>query len=415
MDRYIYSIILVILSLTFLFEVSLSILNYKNRTAPIPEEVNDVYDQNDYRKWLRYSMENFRVNLIAKTISFLIIVLMFLFNGFIWVYNLIKNTTDSVYINTLLFIGIYFIIDFIIGILFSYYKRFYIEERFGFNKSTILTFVLDKLKSLILTMLIGGGLVLLLSYFYYNVKNIFNLFALAWGVIITLIILVNMVYVKFIPLFNKLSALEDGDLKDKIIEFAESVGYEVTKISVIDASKRSTKLNAFFTGMGKYKQVVLYDTLLDKMTENQIVSILAHEIGHGKKNHLIKNLLLSTVTITMYLGILLFAVKSEYLSNAFGFASPNFGFGLIIFMILISPVSILVGIITNSLSRKFEYEADHYAAIHGYEIEMKASLKVLARENYSNLKPHPFYVWLKYTHPPIASRIRAMKNNHKKN
>ncbi|QVK18479.1 M48 family metallopeptidase [Mycoplasmatota bacterium] len=401
-------VILSLIVLTFLFDAWLSILNYRNKDAEIPEEVKDVYDQDAYQKWLQYNMENFRLSMISRTIRLIIIISLLIFRVFPIFNDIAIDLTNSIHLQTLIFLGIYFIIDFVIGIFFSYYKQFTIEEKYGFNKSTKKTFVFDKIKVLILSIIFGGGLIYLLSLLYHNVGDLFYIYA--WISIVVIILIINLLYVKLIvPIFNKLRPLDEGELKDKIINFANKVGYEITKISIIDASKRSTKLNAFFSGFGKFKQVVLYDTLIEKMNSDQIVSVLAHEIGHAKHKHIIKNIFIMMITISLYLAVLLFSVKSDSVSTAFGFDNAHFGFGLIIFMLLISPISIILEAIVSRISRKFEYVADHYASVNGYKVEMQEALKILGRENYDNLTPHPLFVALKYSHPPIAYRIRAIR------
>lgn len=401
-------LILILIVITFLFDAWLSILNYRNKGAEIPNEVKDVYDQDAYQNWLQYNMENFRLSMVSRTVRLVIMLSLLTIRVFPIFYEFAGDISNSIHVQTLIFLGIYFIIDFVVGLLFSYYTQFSIEERYGFNKSTKKIFILDKIKGLILSIGLGGGLVYLLSLLYHNVENMFYLYS--WLLIIIIILFINLFYVKLIvPIFNKLTPLEDGELKDKIISFAEKVGYEITKISIIDASKRSTKLNAFFSGFGKFKQVVLYDTLIEKMSSDQIVSVLAHEIGHAKHKHIIKNIFIMMLNLSLFLALLLFSVKSDSLSTAFGFNNANFGFGLIIFMLLMSPISILIEAIESRISRKFEYEADHYAAVNGFKAEMQEALKILGRENYDNLTPHPLFVAMKYSHPPIAYRIRAIR------
>lgn len=234
-------------------------------------------------------------------------------------------------------------------------------------------------------------------------------FLYSFLLIVTLELLLNILYLKlFLPLFNKLTPLEDGEFKTEIEALANKVGYEVKKISIMDASKRSTKLNAFFTGFGKLKHIVLFDTLIDKLTTKQVLTVLAHEIGHAKKKHTLINLFMSFITISLYILVLNLCVQDKSISTAFGFEDSNFGFGMLIFYYLMMPISIITGAILNPIYRKFEYDADYYAAVNTSKEDYIEALKILARENFANLTPHPFYVQLKYTHPPIAYRIRAV-------
>lgn len=409
METFIFILVISTLLLTFVFDMWLSILNYQNRNAEIPDEVKDVYNHDEYKKWLSYNMENNRIAFISKPLNFLLFVLFLMFGLFPLFNNIAVNLTESVHYQTLIFLGIFYIIDFIIGIFFSYYSKFHIEEKYGFNKSTVKTFVVDKIKSFILTIILGGGLILLLTTLFYNAGDMFYLYS--WISILSILIFINMFYVKlFVPLFNKLQPLEDGELKNKIMLFAKKVGYEITKVNVMDASRRTSKLNAFFSGFGKFKQIVLFDTLCEKMNDEQIISVLAHEIGHSKHKHILKNIFILMINISIYLFLLLFALKSSALSMAFGFNEANFGFGIIIFVILISPLSIMIGAILNRISRKFEYQADYFTAVNGYKNDLEDSLKILARENFANLTPHPLFVAIKYSHPPIAFRIRAIRN-----
>lgn len=408
MESFIVVLVISLLVGVFGFNLWMSILNYKNRTAPIPEIVSDVYDKEEYNKWLEYNMENYRFGLI-QSIFDIVINLILLLSGLLVLFKDISEGISGILdIQILIFFGIYFLISFFFGLFFSYYSKFSIEERYGFNKSTKKTFIIDKIKSLILTIVFGGGLIFLLSTLFYRLEDWF--FISAWASLVAIMLFVSMFYVKLIvPMFNKLTPLEDGELKEKINKFGTEVGYEVTKISVIDASKRSTKLNAYFSGLGKMKQVVLYDTLIEKMSPDEIVAVLAHEIGHSKHKHIYTGIIQSVLMISINLGVLLFTLKSPVLSTAFGFDDVHFGFGIIVFSILLSPVSILLGAISSGISRKHEYQADKYAVDHGFKGPMMSALKVLSKENFSNLTPHPIYVKLTYSHPPIASRLEAIE------
>ena len=408
MDTFIIILIVSLILGSFSFKLWISILNYNNRTAPIPEIISDIYAEEEYNKWLKYSMENYRLSLI-ETIFGIIISLVLLLSGLFVVFkDISEDLSNDLSIQILLFLGIYFLVTYFFEIFFSYYSKFSIEERYGFNKSTKKTFIIDKIKGFILTIIFGGGLIYLLFTLFDSLGNWF--FITAWLSLVAIMLFVNMFYVKLIvPLFNKLRPLEDGELKDKINAFGNKVGYEVTKISVIDASKRSTKLNAYFSGLGKMKQVVLYDTLIEKMSPDEIVAVLAHEIGHSKHKHIYSGIIQTAIIISINLGVLLFTLKSPELSTAFGFDDVHFGFGIIIFGVLLSPISIIIEAITSGISRKHEYQADKYAVVHGYKVPMMTALKTLSKENFSNLTPHPLYVKLTYSHPPVADRLRAIK------
>jgi STE24 endopeptidase len=349
--------------------------------------------------------------MISNIISFIITIALLVFDVFPLIYEFTGNINNhDIFFQTLLFLGIYFLIDYIIGIFISYYFQFSIEERYGFNKTTLKIFIIDKIKGLLLGIIFGGGIIYLLTLAF-NYMTPLKFFLNAWIGVVIFVLLMNILYTKiFVKLFNKLTPLADGELKDIIINFSKSVGYEVRKISVMDASKRTTKLNASFSGFGRFKQVILFDNLLEKMSPDEILSVLAHEIGHSQKKHIIKNLLISIINLSVYLLIIAFTSTYNELSVAFGFEGANIGFGIILFLFIMEPISIIENMILNHISRKFEYEADNYAAINTNKESMINALKVLARENYSNLNPHPLYVAIKYSHPPVAYRIRAINN-----
>jgi len=408
METLILIIVYTVVIGSFIFNTWLAMLNYKHRNEPIPEEVQDVYDTDKYKKWLEYNMENHRFSMIVRTINFIIFVLMLSLGIFVWFDDLAVSISSSIRIQTLLFLGFYFLLSFIVGIFTSYYDTFKIEEKYGFNKATKKTFFMDKVKSLILTIIFGGGLVYLILVIFKYAGNLFFLYT--WLALVVIFVLTNILYVRLIvPMFNKLTPLEDGELKDAINAFAKKVGYEVAQISVIDASKRSSRLNAYFTGFGKLKKIVLYDTLIEKMSTDEIVSVLAHEIGHNKYKHIWFNMIQMTLTLLVYIGVFVLVLQNEVFSTAFGFTESNFGFSLILFAVLLEPIGVLLGLVSATFSRKHEYQADAYSAVQYSPLSMESSLKVLGRENFSNLTPHPLYVKLTYSHPPITDRIKAIR------
>ena len=408
METFIFILIITLIITSFSFNLWLSILNYKHRLETIPEVVSNIYDEKEYNTWLSYTMENYRFGLISSFVNLVLILLYLFFGVFPYFDSIAIGLSGNIHVQ--IFLGIYYFIGFFIQIFFSYYNHFSIEERYGFNKTTKKTFIIDNIKALILSIIFGGGLIHLLSTLYFNVGSMFYLYA--WLSIVAILMFVNLFYVKLIvPMFNKLRPLEDGELKEGIEKFAKEAGYAVNKVSVIDASKRSTKLNAYFSGLGKMKQVVLYDTLIAKMSTEEIVAVLAHEIGHSKHKHIVSGMIQSIIVISLYLGVLLFTLNTPVISTAFGFADTHFGFGIIIFSVLLSPIAILIGIITSGISRKHEYQADEFARKYGFGIHLENALRVLTKENFSNLTPHPLYVKLTYSHPPVADRIMAIRKN----
>ena len=392
----------------FIFQFWLSRLNYNNRNAELPEEVKGVYNEDEYKKWLEYYMENHRFSKITSIVNIIIFLGLLVFRVFPLFGELSEGVSSNFHIQTLVFLGLYFLISFVIGIPFSYYDTFVIEEKYGFNKATKKTFIFDKIKSLLLTIILGGGLVYLITVLFEHAGNLF--YILTWASLIVIILLIQVLYVRvFIPIFNKLTPLDDGELKDMIHEFANKVGYEVTKISVMDASKRSSRLNAFFVGFGRFKQIVLYDTLIEKMNNEEILAVLAHEIGHNKHKHIIFNLAQTAVTLSIYMGALWLVISNPEFSTAFGFEGLNFGFSLILFTVLLEPISVVLGLLTSYISRRHEFQADRFAASNFKKEPMESALKVLVKENFSHLTPHPLYVKLLYSHPPVYQRIRAIR------
>ena len=409
METFIVILIYSLLVINIGFNIFLSVLNYKNRNAKIPEELEDVYDMEKYCDWKNYYLENFRLEVISKVVSFLIIVLFLSLNIFNYIFDLIKTLSTNQSLQALLVIGFYFLIDFLIDIGFSYYSTFVIESKYGFNKMTYKTFILDKVKTLILTIVLGGGAIYGIVQLYLSSGNLF--FFIAWGSAIAIMLFINLTYTKiFVPLFNKLTPMEDSPLKDKIYKFAEKVGYEISKISVMDASRRTTKLNAYFSGFGKVKRIVLYDTLIDKMSDEEIIAVLAHEIGHNKHKHIIFNLVQSILMLSIYILGIMFFLDNEIFSLAFNFSEISYGFNLILYVIMLSIFTLLLNLPLSYFSRKFEYQADAYAANnYSGDILIKA-LKILSRENFSNLTPHPLYVKFYYSHPPLKQRVEHIKS-----
>ncbi len=399
-----------IIVLNYLLTTGLSILNYSYKDKEVPKEVQGIYDEKDYKKWHSYFMENFRFGMITRTVYMLVTVILLATKVYHQFFTFSESLTQNEYSQLGIFLLLYYFIGFILGIFTSYYDKFTIEEKYGFNKSTKKTFVVDKVKALILVITFGGGLAMGIFALYRTFQDQLALFLLfSWLGIIFIIIVVNMIYVKVLmPIFNKVTALEEGELKDAINHFAEGVGYTVSKISVIDASKRSTKLNAMFTGFGKFKHIILFDTLIEKMSTEEIVAVLAHEIGHNKHKHIITSMGTTFIQFGLFLGLLVLTLttKSIYLDS--GFEAIFFGYGLIIFLELVSAIDIVFAPFLNAMIRRGEYQADHYASTKYNKESMISALRLLSKENFSNLTPHPLFVKIRYSHPPVYQRIRAI-------
>ncbi|WP_417558036.1 M48 family metallopeptidase [Mesoflavibacter zeaxanthinifaciens] len=403
-----FYIIIAIISINFIIDKILDALNAKHYNDQLPEELQDVYDEDEYKKSQRYKATNYRFGILTSTFSFVLTLAFFFLDGFAFVDQLARQITNHNILVTLIFFGIIMIGSDILTTPFSYYKTFVIEEQFGFNKTTKTTFILDKIKGWLMTIIVGGIILGIITWFYHTTKDLFWIYA--WILVSVFTIFINLFYSRLIvPIFNKQTPLEEGSLRDSISKYAESVGFNLDKIFIIDGSKRSTKANAYFSGFGNEKRVTLYDTLVNDLDEDEIVAVLAHEVGHYKKKHIIFNLFSSILLTGLTLFILSLLIDNPVLSEALGVQETSFHIGLIAFGILYSPLSEITGLIMNWFSRKFEYQADDYAK-NTYKAEpLITSLKKLSKNSLSNLTPHPAYVFMHYSHPTLLERIKNLK------
>ena len=403
-----FNILITIIVLNFLKD---SILDYLNSTffnKEIPVILSDIYDEKKYLKSQEYKKIQYRFSRIFNIYSFLILMLFFYLDGFLIVDNFSRSLFESELVISLSFFAIIYFGNDILRIPFSLCNTFIIEEKFGFNKTSIKTFINDKLKSWLLTILFGGGII---SFIIFQFESIGQKFwIVAWIFISALTVLINGLYTQVIvPLFNKQTKLEDGELKSEIEKYSKKVGFNLSNIFVIDGSKRSTKANAYFSGFGKQKRVTLFDTLINKLNKEQIVAVIAHEIGHYKKNHIIFNLLFSIIQTGIMLYILSLLIYMPIFSEALNIENHSFHIALVTFSILYTPISEISSIIFNLFSRKFEYEADEYADKSFDGKYLIQALKVLTKDSLSNLTPHPKYVWWHYSHPTLLERINQLQ------
>lgn len=404
----VFNIIIAFIVISFAVDQFLDWLNAKHFDDPIPKELADVYDAETYRKSQEYKKVNAKFSTLTSSFMLVVTLLFFFLDGFAFVDQIARSISDNEIIVGLIFFGIIMLGSDILTTPFSYYKTFVIEERFGFNKSTPKLFIADKLKGWLMTIIVGGGLLALIIWFYQISGSLFWVYA--WGVFAVFALVMNMFYAKLIvPLFNKQTPLEDGSLRDKIEQYAATVGFKLNNIFVIDGSKRSTKANAYFSGFGSEKRITLYDTLINDLDEEEIVAVLAHEVGHYKKNHIIINLISSIILTGFTLWLLGMFISNTVFSEALGVNEPSFHIGLIAFGILYSPISGITGFLMSVLSRKFEYQADNFAKNTYAGDPLITSLKKLSRNNLSNLTPHPLYVKLHYSHPTLLQRYRNLK------
>ncbi len=403
-----YYIILGILIGGFILERSLAWLNMKNTKAPVPEELKDVYEPDRYKKSQEYKRINARFGIISSSFSFILILLMILLGGFAIVNNMAYTISSNYIIVALVFFAILMLGSDILSTPFDLYDTFVIEEKFGFNKTTKKTYILDKVKSWLLGAIIGGGVLALIIWFYNLTGK--NFWIWAWLAVSAFMIFMTMFYSNLIvPLFNKQTPLEDGELRQAIEEFSEKAGFNLTNIFVIDGSKRSTKANAYFTGLGSKKRIVLYDTLINDLSTEEIVAVLAHEIGHYKKKHTLSGTALSILQTGFTFFIFSLFLNNPDLSAALGVEEANFHISIIAFGILYTPISMIIGFIFNIFSRRNEYQADKFASDHYDSKYLISALKTLTSKNLSNLTPHPLYVKFYYSHPTLLERVRAME------
>ncbi|MDR9457824.1 MAG: M48 family metallopeptidase [Salegentibacter sp.] len=402
-----YYIIIAIIVLDFLVDKILDSLNAKHFDDPVPRELDDVYDEEAYQKSQRYKKERYRFGIITSSFTLVLTLGFIILGGFPWVDGIARSISDNPIVIALIFFGIIMLGSDILTTPFSWYSTFVIEEKYGFNKTTKKTFWLDKLKGWLMMIIIGGGILAAIVCFYEFAGNDFWWYT--WIVVALFAVFMNMFYARLIvPIFNKQTPLEEGSLRNKIESYAKSVGFKLDNIFVIDGSKRSTKANAYFSGFGREKRITLFDTLINDLEEEEIVAVLAHEVGHYKKKHIIVNLLVSVLTTGFTLWLLSLFVDSPVLSQALGVEIPSFHVGLVAFGILYSPISEITGLLMNLISRKFEYQADDFARETYSAQPLISGLKKLSGNNLSNLTPHETYVFVHYSHPPLLQRYRNL-------
>ncbi len=403
------AVILLIIAGDFILGLVVDSLNMKHLSTTLPEEFEGWYDAERYRKSQDYLRENTRFRLLVDSVTTPITVAFILLGGF----NLVDQAARSFALGSiptgLVFAGILMLASQLLSIPPAVYSTFAIEEKYGFNRTTPKTFVLDILKSWLLTFVIGGIIFSCILWFFERTGS------LAWvycwlAVVIFQLIITYLAPIIILPLFNKFSPLEDGGLKEAILRYAKEHHFALRGVFVMDASRRSSKSNAFFIGFGKYRRIVLYDTLVKKHTVGELVSILAHEMGHYIKRHIVKSLLLSILTTGLMFFILSLFINNRELFSAFQMEHTSIYASLFFFAFLYTPISLILSIAGKILSRKYEFEADAYAALtYRKPSSMIAALKKLTVDNLSNLTPHPVKVFLSYSHPPVLQRIRALK------
>ena len=409
MNIYLIVILFIIVG-NYLLNAVVEVANMRYATGDMPEEYAGYYDAEKYRQSQDYLKENTRFEIITDTTLTPITIVFILAGGFNFVDKVARGFGLPEIPTGLVFAGILLLSLQAITIPFSAYGTFVIEEKYGFNRTTARTFVLDILKSWFLAGVIGGIVFSLILWLFDKAGN------LAWIYCWLAVVLFQAVLTFFapliiLPLFNKFHPLEEGALRTAIEDYARSQRFKMRGVFKMDASKRSTKSNAFFTGFGKFRRIVLFDTLIDRHTVDELVSILAHEMGHYKKRHILKSILVSVITTGLLFFILSFFINNEGLFLAFKMQHTSIYASLFFFAFLYAPINLVISIFSNILSRRHEYEADAYAVSTYKKPEsMISALKKLTVDNLSNLTPHPLKVFLSYSHPPVLERIKAIRN-----
>jgi len=406
----IYALIIIMALLgSYLLEIYSELLNLKNLKPELPEEFKGYYDEEKYSKSQEYTKVTTRFGLVNGTFDLALLLAFWLSGAFNYLDLFLRNYGFGTVTTGLFYIGALLIGKTVVSLPFSIYSTFVIEERFGFNKTTAATFVADLFKGIVLSIIIGGLLMATVLWFFETAGSLAWLYC--WIAVTFFILLLQFIAPTWImPLFNKFSPLEEGELKDSILDYAKSVDFSVKNLFVIDGSKRSSKSNAFFTGFGKNKRIALFDTLIEGHSVSELVAVLAHEIGHYKKKHVVKGMVISIIHMGIMLFLLSIFVSHKGLFDAFYMENISVYSGLIFFGLLFSPIEMVLSIFMNIFSRKNEYEADRFAAeTTGKGDDMINALKKLSVHNLSNLTPHPFYAFLNYSHPPLLERIRAIR------
>ena len=404
--QLLYLIIGIVL-VDYFFDQLLDFLNMKSAKSKLPEELKDIYPPEEYAKSQRYLKARSKFSFLTTAFSTTLTVLILAFGLFGDLHIWLSVHFTSPMLHSLAFFGVLFLVSDIINIPFELYSTFVIEAKFGFNKTSLKTFWADKLKGYLLVVILGGGLAYVLLWLIFEWQEQFWIYALI--VITAFSLFMSVFYTSLIlPLFNKLTPLAEGELRDKINAYAERVKFPLDNIFVIDGSKRSSKANAFFSGMGKKKKIVLYDTLIEKQSDEELVAVLAHEVGHFKKKHIMVGMAISVVQMAITLYVLSLLIFNENLSMALGAESLSVHLNLVAFALLYTPISKLTGVLMNMISRKNEFEADAYASTTYNPVPLQSALKKLSVDSLSNLTPHPAYVFVNYSHPPLLERLKHM-------
>lgn len=403
-------LILLIILVSFFLDFFISLLNLRALVPTLPDEFRDIYDEEEYDKSQRYTKATTSFSLISSSISTILTLLFLLLGGFGYLDTWARSFGFDQIVTGLIFTGGLALLSSAVSLPFSVYRTFVIEERFGFNRTTVKTFLLDMVKGSLLAIIIGAPLLSLILWFFINTGSYGWIYCWA-GVVLFTLVLQFLAPVLIMPLFNKFYPLEEGELRDLILGYAKNENFKLQGIFTMDGSKRSSKLNAFFTGFGRFRKIVFFDTLVEKLKATEILAVLAHEMGHFKLRHIPKMMAASILQTGIMFYLLSLFLYNENIANAFGVAEVSVYSSLVFFGFLYTPISLLVSILFNILSRKHEYEADNYAARTTNRPEdLIEGLKRLSQANLSNLTPHPLMVFIHYSHPPVLERINNLRS-----
>jgi len=397
-------LLLILLPIVYGYRLFLNIITARSANNPTPDNVADVYDAPTYSRWKRYCAEKCSLEMISTTVSFVVMLALFCLNVHAAVAALFPEGTFLQLLAVLLFQAV---LDALVAAGFNYVETMVIEQRYGFNRSTAKTFVVDQIRSLIIELIVSVGMIWLLSLVH---GWLGDWVVVAFGLILFIFtLLVSFLYPIFSRMGNKFVPLEDGELKDKLMALLTKHGYQVKAIEVMDASRRTTKLNAYFTGFGKMKTIVLYDNLVNTMTVDEICAVFAHELGHGLHKDVLKQQVMNLVNLFLMAVVVWVTVRTPTIHTAFGFDAVNYGFSYLLTGIFLGLLQPMTGMLISSYSRYAEYRADRQAVQEGYGPALVTALKLLAKENFAHLAPSPLQVELEYSHPPLSQRIAAIE------
>lgn len=410
MFNIVFFIIITIILFGYASGLYLDYLNNKMWSDAVPDKLNGIIDKDKYKASQNYYRVNKNFSNITSSFFMVLILAMLFLGGFAWIDSLARSITGNRILVSIVFFGMLGLASDILGIPFSWYDTFKIEEKFGFNKTSKGTFILDHLKGWFLAIVIGAPVLALITWIYYVAGEMFWIYV--WIVITLVSLFMNMFYSELIvPLFNKQKPLEEGELRSEIEKLSVEAGFRLSNIYTIDGSKRSTKANAYFAGLGPRKRIVFFDTLIDDLTVKEITAVLAHEIGHYKKKHSLTMMLYGILQTGIMLYIFSLLAGNEKLTSAMGAEIPSFHMSILAFFLIYSPVSRVISLFMNYLSRKHEYQADSYAGDLYKGTYLVSALKKLSVKNLSNLNPHPVYVFVHYSHPPLLKRIENLEES----